>query len=130
MPRPINVLMIGAGSFFTTSVLKDVVLIPDNAGGELRLVDINPERLDLTATLMNKILGMVEGGERWSVKASTNRNELLPGVDYIVNAIEVSGTAKLVHARASNTAWDEDVLYDRTQVNVEAANQIRIIASK
>ena len=44
--------------------------------------------------------------------------------------IEVSGTAKLVHARASNTAWDEDVLYDRTQVNVEAANQIRIIASK
>jgi alpha-galactosidase len=93
MPRPINVLMIGAGSFFTTSVLKDVVLIPNNAGGELRLVDIDGDRLALTEKLMQKILGMVEGGERWSVKASTNRLDLLPGTDYIVNAIEVSGTA-------------------------------------
>ncbi len=93
MPRPINVLMLGAGSFFTTSILKDVVLIPNNAGGELRLVDIDGERLSLTEKLMNKILEQVEGGEKWKVLASTNRIDLLPGTDYIVNAIEVSGTA-------------------------------------
>jgi alpha-galactosidase len=85
--------MLGAGSFFTTSVLRDIVLIPDNVGGELRLVDIDGERLALTEKLMNKIIGAVEGGDKWKVTASTNRLELLPGTDYIVNAIEVSGTA-------------------------------------
>ncbi len=92
MPRPINVTMIGAGSFFTNSVLKDVVLIPDNAGGELRLVDIDGTRLELTRKLMQKIVEEAGQADRWKVRASTDRTELLTGTDYIVNAIEVSGT--------------------------------------
>lgn len=87
MPRPIVVTMIGAGSFFTNSILKDVVLIPGNQGGELRLIDIDAERLDLAAKLMTKIVA----GHGWTVTASTDRRELLPGTDYIVNSIEVSG---------------------------------------
>lgn len=93
MPRKINVTMMGAGSFFTTSVLKDVLMIPNNLGGELRLVDINAERLELTRLLMVKIVDELGESERWSVKASTDRKELFPGTDYIVNAIEVSGVA-------------------------------------
>jgi len=89
--RPINVLMMGAGSFFTSSVLKDVILIPGNLGGELRLVDIDPLRLDLSKRLILKVLSLAPGGDRWSVKASTDRKEVLSGCDYIINSIEVSG---------------------------------------
>ena len=71
MPRPVNVLMVGAGSFFTNSVLKDVILIPDNVGGELRLVDIDAERLVLTERLINKILVEVAQDHKWRVVAST-----------------------------------------------------------
>ncbi len=91
MPRPVNVVMLGAGSFFTNSVLKDVVLIPGNLGGELRLVDIDADRLALTERLMNKILETVEQDHKWKVVASTDRGDLLPGTDYVVNSIEVSG---------------------------------------
>ncbi|AIE83414.1 hypothetical protein [Fimbriimonas ginsengisoli] len=93
MPRKINVTMVGAGSFFTTSILKDVTLIPGNQGGELRLIDIDAERLALTEKLMNKIVQELGAEHKWTVRASTNRRELLPGTDYIVNAIEVSGVA-------------------------------------
>ncbi|HEY3780130.1 MAG TPA: hypothetical protein VGL56_03525 [Fimbriimonadaceae bacterium] len=91
MPRPINVTMIGAGSFFTSSILRDVLLMPRTAGGELRLIDIDASRLALSEKLMHRILEQVPGGELWKVRASTDRLELLPGTDYIVNAIEVSG---------------------------------------
>jgi alpha-galactosidase len=93
MPRKINVTMIGAGSFFTNSILKDVALIPGNQGGELRLIDIDAERLALTEKLMQKIVEEIGSADRWTIRASTDRRELLPGTDYIVNAIEVSGVA-------------------------------------
>ena len=93
MPRKINVTMMGAGSFFTNSILKDVILTPNNLGGELRLIDIDATRLALAEKLMQKIVDAVGDGSKWVVRASTDRTELLPGTDYIVNAIEVSGVA-------------------------------------
>jgi alpha-galactosidase len=91
MGRKINVTMMGAGSFFTASVLKDVLLIPGNLGGELRLVDVDGERLELSRQLMLKILQATDQADRWTVRASLDRRELLPGSDYIINSIEVSG---------------------------------------
>ena len=91
MPRKLNVTMIGAGSGFTNSILRDVVLIPGSLGGELRLVDIDAERLELSRKLMIKVLEATGEAEKWVVRASTDRLELLPGTDYIVNSIEVSG---------------------------------------
>jgi len=93
MPRKINVTMIGAGSFFTNSILKDVALIPGNQGGELRLIDIDAHRLELTERLMRKIVAEIGAENKWTVRASTDRRELLPGTDYVVNSIEVSGVA-------------------------------------
>ena len=92
MPRKVNVLMMGAGSFFTNSVLRDVVLIPDNQGGELRLCDIDETRLKLQMTLMHKLVDTVGQGDKWKLIGSTNRRELMKGIDYVVNSIEVSGT--------------------------------------
>ncbi len=93
MPRRLNVTMIGAGSGFTNSILRDVVMIPNSLGGELRLVDINEERLALSEGLMRMILE--ESGEvrKWTIRSSLNRKELLPGTDYIINSIEVAGLA-------------------------------------
>ena len=93
MPRKIVVTMIGAGSFFTNSILKDVALIPGNQGGELRLVDIDADRLELTRKLMVKIVDEIGAGDKWIIRASTDRLEMLPNTDYIVNSIEVSGVA-------------------------------------
>ena len=93
MPRKINVLMMGAGSGFTNAVLKDVVLIPDSLGGELRLCDIDPVRLALSEKLMLKVLEESGEDDKWTIRASTDRLELMPGTDYIVNSIEVSGVA-------------------------------------
>lgn len=93
MPRKVNILMMGAGSFFTNSVLKDMVLIPGSLGGELRLVDIDEERLMLSARLMQKVVDEAGEGDKWKVKASVHRRQLLPFTDYVVSAIEVSGVS-------------------------------------
>jgi len=91
MPRRLNVTMIGAGSFFTSSILRDVVMIPESMGGELRLIDIDERRLDLSHQLMQTILEKSGQADRWTIRSATDRHELLPGSDYIVNSIEVSG---------------------------------------
>ncbi len=91
MPRKLNVTMIGAGSGFTNSILRDVIMIPGSQGGELRLIDIDGERLELSRKLIEKVLDAAGEADKWRVKASTDRRELLPGTDYIVNSIEVSG---------------------------------------
>ncbi len=101
IPRHLLVTMIGAGSFFTSSILKDIVLVPGMIGGELRLVDIDAERLELSQKLMIKVLDAAGVGDLWTVRASTDRRELLPGTDYIVNAIEVSGL--------DCVRWDNDI---------------------
>jgi alpha-galactosidase len=101
MPRKIVVTMIGSGSFFTYSILKDVVLIPGSAGGELRLIDVAADRLELSERLMRKVVEEYGDADKWTVRASTDRNELLPGTDYIVNSIEVSGL--------DCVRWDNDI---------------------
>ncbi len=95
--RRINITMMGAGSGFTNSVLKDVILIPGHRGGELRLVDIDAERLALSEKLMRKVLEEAGQLDEWTLRSSTDRREMLPGTDYIVNSIEVSGMACVRH---------------------------------
>lgn len=95
--RPLNVTMIGAGSFFTSSILKDVILIPNNGGGELRLIDIDERRLNLSAGLMRTILEATNQADKWTIRSSCDRLELLAGTDYLVNSIEVFGLECVRH---------------------------------
>jgi alpha-galactosidase len=96
MPRPIVITMMGAGSGFTPTLMKDVLCIPTAEAGEIRLCDVDESRL---ATMHKVISKLVEASGRtgWTVKASKNRRELLPGSDYVVNCIEVSGLACVRH---------------------------------
>ena len=92
MQRPIKITMLGAGSGFTPSLMNDVLRIPDNQGGTIALVDIDPRRLKTMHELIKKLIAKL-GVPNWKVVAATDRTKVMPGSDYIVNCIEVSGTA-------------------------------------
>jgi alpha-galactosidase len=100
MRRPIKVTMLGAGSGFTPTIIRDILQIPrNNHGGSFALVDIDKARLET----MTKVIGamLVEheanGGAKWSVVGTTERSEILAGTDYIVVCVEVSGLACVRH---------------------------------
>jgi alpha-galactosidase len=91
--RPINIVFLGAGSGFCPTLCKDVLLMPGAERGEFRLVDIDRQRLSTMYKVIQKVIREAgrEGG--WSVRASTDRREVLPGADYAICCVEVSGTA-------------------------------------
>ena len=91
MPRPLTVVMMGAGSFFTGSILRDVMLIPGSKGGEFRLVDVDETRLALADRWIEKMADELGVSDQWTVRSTPNRREALPGADAVVNSIEVSG---------------------------------------
>lgn len=90
MPRPIRVVMIGAGSSFTPRLTNDLLLIPGADRGVIALVDVDRGRLRPMQKLIQKLLDQL-GRNGWKVEASTNRREMLKGADYVVNSIEVHG---------------------------------------
>jgi alpha-galactosidase len=91
MPRPVRVTMLGAGSMFTPELAKDLFLIPDNAGGRIALVDVDEARLRTMTKVVDLLAAELGVADRWTVAASADRCEVLPGTDYVVNCIEVSG---------------------------------------
>lgn len=89
--RPLKIVFMGAGSAFFKNLFCDVMSIPGATDGEMALVDINLERLELSRQLGEKILEQKQM-KGWKVTATANRLEALSGADYIINCIEVSGT--------------------------------------
>ncbi|MBS0633749.1 MAG: alpha-glucosidase/alpha-galactosidase [Verrucomicrobia bacterium] len=90
--RPIKILMMGAGSAFTPRLMNDILRIPGNQGGTIALVDIDRERLTTMQALIKKLCAQL-GKTNWEVIGSTDRRKVMAGSHYIVNCIEVSGTA-------------------------------------
>ena len=95
--RPIKVTMLGAGSGFTEHLMKDIALIPGSQGGEIALVDIDPERLEVARKLVAWVLGKIGKADQWSLTATTDRREVLAGSTYLINCIEVSGVDCVRH---------------------------------
>jgi alpha-galactosidase len=92
MQRPIKITMMGAGSGFTLPLMNDILRIPNGQGGTIALVDIDGKRLKTMHALIKKLVETL-GAANWKVIATTERTKALPGSTYIVNCIEVSGTA-------------------------------------
>lgn len=90
MERPVKVTFIGAGSGFAARISTDLMSIPGNAGGTFVLVDIDGDRLRRMKKLVTRIKEAL-GAEKWDIVADTDRTKVLPGSDYVVNSIEVSG---------------------------------------
>ena len=93
-----QVTLMGAGSaVFSRQLIVDILLTPGLDGGSFALVDIDPARLELAHQLAEKVIALT--GKDWTVKASTDRRQVIGGSDYLINFIEVNGlqTVRLDH---------------------------------
>ena len=93
-------MLIGAGSaMFCRTVVR--VLIADGQPWELRLVDISEPALTVAHRLAERLVEAAHAPI--SVRASTDRRELLAGADAVVTTIGVGG----------RRAWEQDVFIPR-----------------
>jgi alpha-galactosidase len=94
--RPIRVAILGAGStIFARQLMTDLLCTPGLEQGAFALVDVDAARLELAHRLGEKLVE--HSGRAWTVEASTERRQVLPGCEYVINAIEVAGLRNVRH---------------------------------
>ncbi len=87
--RP-KVAMIGAGSVvFAKRLMTDILSWPSLQGGEIALMDIHQERLDMIHALGTRLVEQQQLGA--SVTKTTDRRQALDGADYVISMIQVGG---------------------------------------
>jgi alpha-galactosidase len=85
-----KIVFIGAGStVFARALLNDLFIFTELRDSEIALVDIDLDRLRVTEAVANRIIAKT--GATATVSASTERSDLLPGADYVINMIQVGG---------------------------------------
>ncbi len=90
------ITILGAGSaVFARQLMTDMLLIDGLDEGCFALVDIDASRLELARQIAERLIA--RSGKRWSVRASTERRDLLAGSDFLINTIEVAGLANVRH---------------------------------
>jgi len=93
-----KIVIIGAGSIaFTPAILSGFSVDARYHGATIGLVDINQETLDLISAFARRVSN--EFGLDWTIQASTDRRDVLPGADVVTTAVGVGGL----------TAWEMDV---------------------
>jgi alpha-galactosidase len=94
-PRP-RVTYVGAGSaVFARQLITDILSIEGLDGGTFALVDVDPGRLRVASRIAERLVA--RSGRDWEVVASTDRTEVLPGSDFVINSIEVAGRPNVGH---------------------------------
>ena len=90
-----KITILGAGSAFTNDLVIDFSQMDELDPLTLGLVDIDASRLDIAVRLTQKIASMT--GRAWEIVASTDRKDVLPDSNFVINQIEVGGlnTVKL-----------------------------------
>ncbi len=91
-----TITLIGAGSAeFTAELVTDFLSVDALPEGELRLVDIDPVRLDLARRFAEHLVE--QSGKAWTVRADVDRAGVLAGSDVVINTIEVAGLRNVRH---------------------------------
>ncbi|HVT88226.1 MAG TPA: alpha-glucosidase/alpha-galactosidase [Tepidisphaeraceae bacterium] len=93
LDRPINIVFLGAGSMFCPNLCRDILQIPGADRGQFRLCDLNPDRLTTMHQVVAKMIRETGREAGWTVCSNTDRREILPGADYAICCVEVSGTS-------------------------------------
>ncbi|WP_417248799.1 alpha-glucosidase/alpha-galactosidase [Celeribacter sp.] len=84
------ITFIGAGSaVFTRNIAGDILLRPALADAEIRLMDINPKRLEESEIIVGKMAASLGG--KATVKTYSNQREALTGTDFVVCCFQVGG---------------------------------------
>ena len=92
----LKITFVGAGSaVFARQLITDILAVEGLDEGVFALVDVDATHLELARRIAERLIEL--SGKRWSVKASTERTEVLPGSQYVINSIEGAG---LQHVRA------------------------------
>ena len=85
-----RIAMIGAGStVFAKNLLGDILGFEELAHADIRLFDINQERLDVTTDVAGRVAKSL--GASPLVTATTDRERALDGADFVINMIQVGG---------------------------------------
>src|SRR6476469_3177392 len=80
--RPINITFLGAGSGFCPNLCRDVLTTTGADRGEIRLVDLDADRLGMMHQVIAKLIQTTGREGAWTLRSSTNRREVLAGTDY------------------------------------------------
>jgi alpha-galactosidase len=92
----LKITIIGAGSAeFSTEIVRDVLATPALESGSFGMVDIHAGRLELAHRASEKLIA--ESGRNWTIEASLDQRDVLPGTDYVINTIEVAGRENVRH---------------------------------
>lgn len=96
--RRTKVAFIGAGStVFARVLMQDLLQLTDIDPLEIRLMDIDGDRLAVTAKLAELLVEQIQGagsssaGERATIVATTDRRRALAGADYVVCLVQIGG---------------------------------------
>jgi len=95
-----NVVLVGAGSVvFTAGLVAD--FIADGGAWELRMVDVDTEKLDTACRLAERMIAAKDAPI--TVRRAARHRDMLPGADAVVTTIDVGG----------RTAWEQDMRIQR-----------------
>ena len=87
---PFKIAIIGAGSVgFTKKLCSDILKVPEFAGIEIALTDINAHNLDMIAQIIRRIVDV--NGLPAKVTATTDRRAALTGARYVMNCVRIGG---------------------------------------
>lgn len=90
MPANPKVTFIGAGStVFMKNIVGDILQRPALAGATIRLMDINPKRLEESAIVASKIASTL--GAPAIVETYSSQREALDGTDFVVVCFQIGG---------------------------------------
>ncbi len=85
-----KITFIGAGStVFTKNIAGDILQRPALAGAEIRLMDINPQRLEESEIVVGKLAQSL--GATATVKTFRDQRAALDGADFVVVCFQIGG---------------------------------------
>ncbi|GGJ40867.1 alpha-glucosidase/alpha-galactosidase [Deinococcus roseus] len=90
MSRNPVITFIGAGStVFARNLLTDILSFPELSNAEIRLYDINEERLNTSEVVARRLAQTL--GIQPTIVSTLDRERALDGADYAINMIQVGG---------------------------------------
>ena len=90
MARNPKITFIGAGStVFMKNIVGDVLQRPSLSGATIALMDLNPQRLEESAIVVNKLIATL--GVKAKAETYTDQRKALAGADFVVVAFQIGG---------------------------------------
>ena len=90
MARNPRITFIGAGStVFMKNIVGDVLQWPSLSGATIALMDINPQRLEESAIVVNKLIATL--GVKAKAETYSDQSKALAGADFVVVAFQIGG---------------------------------------